>query len=84
MGKKPHTSLLPEIIGWYGMAAVLGAYIGTSASTISPSSLLFLGLNGTGSAALAYHSFIKKDTQPLVLNIIWMVVALVGLTRMLS
>lgn len=76
--KQAPASAQVEAVGWYGMAAVLLAYAATSFGRISPDSYPYILLNGTGALALAYHSYVKKDQQPFVLNFVWLAIALFG------
>ena len=71
--------LLIEIIGWYGVGAVLTAYALTSFSVITNESLWFFILNMTGALSLAYVSYQKKNQQTVVLNLVWAAIAVLGL-----
>ncbi len=48
---------------------------------ISEASPLYLSLNLVGAFAVMYLSYKKKNFQPMVLNIVWSAVALIGLVR---
>jgi len=76
---RAHT--LIEAIGWYGVVAIVLAYLLLSLGQVEPSGSLYLWLNLTGAAAIIVHSLLKKDYQPLVLNLVWLVIALIALTR---
>jgi hypothetical protein len=65
---------LIEIWGWYGMCAVVTAYMLVSFEVIEPR-LLYQILNITGSLGLIVVSFYKRAYQPAVLNIVWIAVA---------
>ena len=82
MKKQPH-QLLFESIGWLGMMAILVSYILVSLAVIQPRSFAYQALSGLGSLGLVIHSTIKKDFQPLVLNIIWLLVAAFVLIQLL-
>jgi hypothetical protein len=68
-----------EIIGWYGAAAILGAYTLVSSSIIQSDSMSFQLLNLTGAAALIYLNYVKKVYQVVVLNAFWFAVAGIAL-----
>ena len=68
-----------EILGWYGAIAILAAYALVSFGELSPQSLWYHILNGTGALAIATHAFVKKDYQPALLNVIWMLIAIFAL-----
>lgn len=76
--KKPY-----EILGWYGVSAILVAYSLITLNIILSHSLIYLILNLTGAIGILIHSYLKKDYQPVVLNIIWIAIALIGLIRLL-
>lgn len=65
--------------GWLGAALVLSAYLMVSVGTIAPKSAAFQLLNLFGSVGIVVAAAGKRDYPPLVLNIIWAVVALVVL-----
>lgn len=71
--------LLIEVIGWYGMVAVLGAYALVSFGTIKSDSIIYQLLNLTGALGVAVISIRQKAKQPAALNLVWAVVAFVAL-----
>jgi len=71
-----------ETIGWYGTIALVAAFAFVSFEVLSPTSLLYQILNGTGALGIVYISFKKKAYQPGVLNSIWAVIALVAIIKM--
>jgi hypothetical protein len=75
-------SLLSKTVGWYGASAILLAYVLTNLSVLHPNSLYYQLLNFTGAAALMYVAWQKKLYSVAVLNVIWMVVAMVSLTNL--
>ncbi len=74
---------LREFFGWYGAAAILGAYGLISFSVIEPSSFWYQFFNFTGAFGVAMVSFSKKAYQPAVLNATWTLIAAIALARML-
>lgn len=69
-------------IGWYGVIAILLAYGLLSFHVLTPDSLWYLILNLTGAVAIAYEARSKHDRQPMVLNIIWALVAILAIIRL--
>ena len=67
--------------GWYGVVAILGAYALLSFKIIQSDSLAYQILNLTGAIGIATEAASKKDTQPVVLNIVWATIALVAITQ---
>lgn len=76
-------SKLIELFGWYGMAAILFAYALVSFSVVPATSPIYQILNITGSLGIITVSFHKKDYQPGILNIIWILIALVAMAKTL-
>jgi hypothetical protein len=76
-------SLLREIVGWYGVAALLVAYALVSFDVVKAESPTFQMLNLTGAAGIAVLSLAKRAYQPAVLNAIWGAIALAALVGLL-
>ena len=74
-----HGAVTSELIGWYGAFAVLLAYALASFGAIATKGTLYQILNLTGSFGIIVVSFRKKAYQPIVLNMIWMLIALIAL-----
>jgi hypothetical protein len=73
--------IIDESIGWYGTFAIVFAYASLSFGIFSSNDLLYQILNGTGALGIIYISFRKKTYQPGVLNIIWLIIAMVAIIR---
>lgn len=71
-----------EVAGWYGMAAVLGAYALVSFEVLDNTGVVFQLLNLTGATALLALARYKRATQVAVLNLVWALVALAALVRL--
>lgn len=67
-----------EGVGWYGSAALLGAYALLVNDVIGSDSILYLSLNITGSLALAWLAYVKAARPAVVLNVIWAVIGIAG------
>jgi hypothetical protein len=73
---------LGEIIDWIGVVLILGAYISAVEGWVSATDGRYLLANIVGSAAIGYSSWKKRDIQPVILNIIWIIVAVLGIVRL--
>ncbi|HDZ54842.1 MAG TPA: hypothetical protein ENI19_00555 [Candidatus Nealsonbacteria bacterium] len=73
-----------EIFGWYGAAAIVGAYALVSFSVLESTDLVFQLLNITGAIGIVVVSFYKRAYQPGALNIIWALIALVAILKILN
>lgn len=76
-------NIVVEIIGWYGVLAILGAYALLSFGVFSPNNIFYQILNGTGALGIVLVSFRKKTYQPAVLNVIWLIIAVIAIINIL-
>jgi hypothetical protein len=72
-----------NILGWYGVAATLGAYALVSFSILAPTSLWYQALNFTGALGVTVETYYKKDYQPFWLNLVWMLIAFVAIVSII-
>jgi len=75
---------LAEVFGWYGSIAILLAYTLATLGTLATDNIIYLLLNITGAAGLAYISFFDKSLQPALLNLVWCSIALWGIYQYFS
>ncbi len=68
-----------EIFGWYGAIAIILAYALVSFSLLPATSIWYQLLNVTGALGIVVVSLHKKAYQPGVLNIIWILIALLAI-----
>ena len=73
------TSLADEIIGWYGMMGILGAYVLVSFGMIEGQSFVYQFLNITGAFGLFWIAWKKRVYQSVALEIVWIGVGIVAL-----
>ncbi|MGP8126421.1 MAG: CBU_0592 family membrane protein [Candidatus Bathyarchaeia archaeon] len=72
-----------EILGWYGLIAVVIAYGSVSLSFISPNTYVYQFLNLSGSVGLGLVAFVKRAYQNGVLNVVWGAIAVLALIRLI-
>ena len=72
-----------EILGWYGVVAIVGAYILIGFDYLTAHSIWYQVLNCTGALGVVLVSFHKKAYQPAILNVIWTFIALVAIINIL-
>jgi hypothetical protein len=72
-----------KIIGWAGVVFILGAYILVSFSLISPKNIIYPLLNLFGSVGIIIEAGSKRDLQPVVINIFWMIIAVLAISSFL-
>ena len=75
---------LLEGSGWLGTIAIIVGYFLITLTAFSPHSWVYIVLNIFGSIAIAVEAAYKKDYQPVLLNIVWLVIALVSLLQILK
>lgn len=74
-------SKLTELLGWYGVFALIGAYFLVSFGFILAEGLFFQLLNVTGGGALVVFALSKKATQLAVLNVFWALIGALAIIR---
>lgn len=67
-----------ELVGWYGVVAILFAYTGNMFGWFTVQHPAYLALNITGSLGIVIDAWQQKNWQPVVLNAIWILVAIIG------
>ncbi len=77
----PPRSLAAEIAGWYGSAAILGAYAAVSFRWLAPQHVVAQLLNLTGALGVAWVCWRRRTWQPFWLEAVWAAIAAVTLVR---
>ncbi len=72
---------LIELIGWYGVGAILLAYILITFSVVAANSGLYQILNLTGALGIVVDAYNQKNYQPAVLNTFWALIAFFALAK---
>jgi hypothetical protein len=68
-------NILPTIAGWVGMMMILTAYYLVSTKKVTGESNLYQALNFVGAICLIYNTFVQQAWPIMVLNIIWVIIA---------
>jgi len=71
-----------EVLGWVGVVFVLGSYCLLALGIIDGNSWMYHSLVLAGSAFVAIISYQKRAFQPLVLNAIFALLAIIALIRL--
>jgi hypothetical protein len=77
--KKINKDRMSEILGWYGILALITGYFLVTFSIIKPEGIEFQLLNVTGSGGLMAVAITKKVTQSVLLNIFWIGIGIVAI-----
>jgi len=73
---------ITEILGWYGVGAIVSAYALLSFEYIESSSLTYQLLNLSGAVGMILDGWDDKSYQSMVLNIVWGTVALIAILNL--
>lgn len=80
--KKLNKDLWSEILGWYGILALITGYFLVTFAIIKPQGIEFQLLNVTGSGGLMAVAITKKVTQSVLLNIFWIAIGIVAIYQL--
>lgn len=72
-----------DIIGWVGVLLILTAFTLTTFEIINVKTLAYGLLNFAGALGIIISSYAKKDFQPVILNVVWLLVASIGIIKSL-
>lgn len=76
-------SQLAETLGWIGSVAILASYGFLSTGVISGDSSIYYALSGLGAFGLAIVTYRHRAFQSFIVNVLFTVLAIVGLVRIL-
>ena len=74
---------LTEIIEWLGVVLILLAYAAISFEILFPQNIFYQLMNLLGALGIMYGAYTKKDYQPVVLNLVWFLIALIAIINMI-
>lgn len=69
------TPLYAEVVGWYGMVAILAAFALNSFGVMESASFVYQIINATGALGLMVIAYHKRVKQSVILNAVWLGVA---------
>lgn len=75
--------MIIEIYGWVGTVLIIGAYALVSFSFISSGSIIYQLLNFFGALGIILSSHVKRNMQPVILNVFWGLIALIAIIKLL-
>ncbi len=70
-----------ETIGWIGMVMILTAYALANFHILSVDSITYQLLNIIGSLGIILVSYLRRNYQPMVLNIVWIIIGVISLVK---
>jgi len=74
-------SAVTETFGWIGVAAILIAYALLTFGAFDGWDWRFHALNAVGGIGIIVDAVAQKNWQPAVLNVVWLVIAAIGLLQ---
>jgi hypothetical protein len=81
--KPPVRATYISLVGWYGVIAILVAYALVTFKLVDGDNLLYQLLNLTGAIGIGTVAATKRDAQPVVVNAVWALVALIAIVRII-
>ena len=79
---KTSAKIITETFGWVGVCLILSAYMLVSFQYLLAGSFLYFILNVTGGMSMIGYSYFKKSYQPLLLNVVWVTIAIWSFWKM--
>jgi hypothetical protein len=76
-------NLIIEILGWIGVFLILSAYILVSFQYLLAGSFTYFILNVVGGSSMIVYAYYKKSYQPLLLNAVWVTIAIWSFIQMI-
>jgi predicted ferric reductase len=76
-------STLIELAGWIGTALILVAYVLSSLGYLHTATISYQLMNLLGALGVGLITYLRRAFQGFVLNLVWAVVALIGLARLM-
>jgi hypothetical protein len=76
------SAIVLSVSGWAGMALILVAYAGGVFGWLNTHHLPYLLMNLLGSFGLVIQTWSRRDLPPMILNIVWIVIALLGIVAL--
>lgn len=70
-----------QVVGWIGMILILIAYFLVSFDIVTVHNVWYQLMNIIGSFGLVLVASSRRDWQPMVLNIIWILIAVLAIFR---
>lgn len=75
---------MKQIIGWIGVGLVVGAYTLNMFGILRAQDVMYAMINLVGASGIIVSSYAKRDFQPVILNSIWIAVAIVAIVTSLG
>lgn len=79
--KQSTRKIIIDLLGWYGVLAILMAFALNNFEVLTARDVVYQLLNLTGAIGIIVSSLAKKDFQPVILNCVWLLIAVIALIK---
>jgi hypothetical protein len=70
-----------EVLGWIGSVLIVGAYFLNINGKVKSSSAAYICCNLVGGIFFTIHTFVHRAYPSMVVNIIWVIIAIAALMK---
>lgn len=74
---------IPDIIGYVGVACVVGTYLLSQIGRMDATRPLYPAINGVGAALILVSLYHRPNPPSIVIEFFWLLISVVGLIRAL-
>ena len=74
----------PDIIGFAGVALIIGAYLALQVGRLASQSILYSVMNGLGAAGVIVSLVYDFNISAFVVELFWLLISVFGLVRALN
>jgi lipid-A-disaccharide synthase-like uncharacterized protein len=75
-------NIITQLLGWIGVLLILTAYFLITFGFLTTAHPIYPVLNLMGSLFVLIEALSKKDYQPVLLNIVWLLIAFLALVKL--
>ncbi len=75
---------MPDIVGFVGVALVVGTYFPSQIGRMDVTRLLYPMLNGIGAALIIFSLLFAFSAAAFAVEVFWLLISVVGLARAIS
>lgn len=70
--------------GWLGVGLIVGAYAAINFGIVEANNAFYLGANILGSILVGVDAYRQRNYQPVVLQVVWILISLLTVLRALE
>ncbi|OYX53808.1 hypothetical protein B7Y92_01815 [Candidatus Saccharibacteria bacterium 32-50-13] len=84
VGVRMNKKVIIESIGWGGVILILGAFMLNTFGLMDVKNIWYSIMNVFGAIGVVVSSIPKRNWQPVVINGVWFLVAVIGIIKALA